>query len=84
MRGQFAVLSLKWNCYLAVRSINLHETYLNTQLGSIYNDINIIIKIERKTCDIAEYIQKLHFPLLCFEHRYLPYYNILTLKFVDI
>ena len=48
MRGQFAVTSLKWDCYLAVRSINLHETYLNTQLGSIYIDINIIIKDREK------------------------------------
>ena len=48
MRGQFALLSLKWDCYLAVRSINLHETYLNTQLGSIYNDINIILKDREK------------------------------------
>ena len=48
MRGQFAVLHLKWDYYLAVCSINLHGTYLNTQLGSIYNDINIIIKDREK------------------------------------
>ena len=46
--GQFAVLPLMWDCYLAVRSINLHETYLNTQLGFIYNDMNIIIKDREK------------------------------------
>ena len=42
MRGQFAVLPLKLNCYLAVSNINLHDTYLNTQLGTIYIGINII------------------------------------------
>ena len=59
MRGQFA-LSLKWDCYLAVCSITLHETFLNSQLVSIYNDINIIIK-ERKTFDIVEYTKKFIF-----------------------
>ena len=46
MRGQFAVLPLKWNCYLAVSSIKLHDTHLDTQLGAI--DISIdIIKLEK-------------------------------------
>ena len=42
MRGQFAVFHLKRHCYLAVRSINSHETYLNTQLGTINMNLNII------------------------------------------
>ena len=36
MRGQFALLSLKGDCSLYVHSINLHVTYLITQLGSLY------------------------------------------------
>ena len=48
MRGQFAVLPLKWPCYLAVNSINLHDIYLNNQLGTINIDVNIIKKDRRK------------------------------------
>ena len=33
MRGQFALFPLKWDRYLAVCSINLHDSYLNTQLS---------------------------------------------------
>ena len=48
MRGQFAVLPLKWDCYLAVSSINLHNIYLNTQLRTIYINIDIIKKDKGK------------------------------------
>ena len=46
MRGQFAVLPLKWDCHLAVSSINLRNIFLNTQLGTIYINIDII-KIDK-------------------------------------
>ena len=42
IRGQFAVLTLQWDYYPVVSSINLHDTYLNTQLGTIYIVMNVI------------------------------------------
>ena len=56
MLGQFAVCPLKWHFYLGVCSINLHDTYLNTQLGTINFDMNIIkIETERHlTCEEAD------------------------------
>ena len=41
-RGLFDVLPLKWACYLAVSSINMHDTMLNTQLIITSIDTNII------------------------------------------
>ena len=64
MRGQFAVLPLKWDCYLAVGSINLHNIYLNTQLRTIYINIDIIKKIKGKTCDEAENTKKIVFTFI--------------------
>ena len=46
--GLFAVLPLKWACYLAVSTINMHDTYLDTQLLITYIDINIIKKDKGK------------------------------------
>ena len=40
-RGQFAVLPLRRDDYLAVSNINMHGIYLNTQLRTIYIDITI-------------------------------------------
>ena len=72
------MLSLKWACYLAVSSINMHDTYLDTQLIVTCIDIIIIKKIKENTYDWAENTKKMHFPLLFFEHQYLAYYNRLT------
>ena len=41
-RGYFAVLSLKRDNFLAVDSVNIHDIYLNTQLRTLYIDINIV------------------------------------------
>ena len=41
-RGQVAVLALRRDGYLAVRNIDMHSIYLNTQLKTIYIDINIV------------------------------------------
>ena len=46
--GLFAMLPLKWACYLSVSSINMHDTYLDTQLIIIYIDININKKDKEK------------------------------------
>ena len=40
--GQSAVCPLRRDDYLAVSSINIHNIYSNTQLGTIYIDINIV------------------------------------------
>ena len=42
VRGRFAVLSLRRDFFLVVRSTNIHDTYLNTQLRYVYIDISII------------------------------------------
>ena len=47
------MLPLKWACYLAVSSINLHDTHLNTQLIITHIDVNIT-KIEGNAGDKAE------------------------------
>ena len=57
MLGQFAVCPLKWHFYLGVRSIYLHDTFLNTQLGTINFDMNII-KIEGERHLICEEAEK--------------------------
>ena len=41
MRCQFAVFHFKGDCYLVVRSINLHDTYLSTHFRTIQIEMNI-------------------------------------------
>ena len=41
-RGYFAVLSLRRDNFLAVGSVNINDIYLNTQLRTLYIDINIV------------------------------------------
>ena len=41
-RGYFAVLSMRRDDFLAVGSVNIHDIYLNTQLRTLYIDINIV------------------------------------------
>ena len=36
------VLSLRRDNFLAVSSVNIHDIYLNTQLRTLYIDINIV------------------------------------------
>ena len=63
MRSRFALLSLSRDYYLAVSSTNIHDTYLNTQLRSIYIDISIV-EIDAQTDNVTRLrIQKLHFSL---------------------
>ena len=40
--GLFTVLPLKWDGYLTVSRINMHDRYLDTQLIITYIDMNII------------------------------------------
>ena len=40
--GYFAVLSLRRDDFLAVGSVNVQDIYLNTQLRTLYIDINIV------------------------------------------
>ena len=67
MRGHFALISLRRDYYLAVSSTNIHDTYLNTQLRSIYIDISIV-EIDAQTDKYVTKprIQKMHFSLLFF------------------
>ena len=41
-RGYFAVLSLRRDNFLAVSSVNIHDIYLNTQLRTLYTEIDIV------------------------------------------
>ena len=75
------MLPLKWACYLAVSSINIHDTYLDTQLIITYTDIDIIKKIKGYTCDKAENTKKCIFHF--FEHQYVTYCNRLTAEIFD-
>ena len=50
------MLPLRWACYLAVNSINMHGTYLNTQILITYIYTNI------KKKDKGKYM-----PQCCFE-----------------
>ena len=40
--GHFAVLPLRMDDSLVVSSNNIHDIYLNTQLGTKYNGLNIV------------------------------------------
>ena len=42
MRGSFAVLSFRRDDCLVGSSINIHDIHLNTQITTIYIDINIV------------------------------------------
>ena len=52
--------------------------YSNTQLRTIYIDINIVDIEKGKAIMMKLRIRKMHFSLLFFEHGYLIYYNRLT------
>ena len=58
---------LRRDDYLAVSSTNMHDIYSNTQLRTIYIDINIVDMDKGK----AKY-----FSLLFIEHQYNAYYII--------
>ena len=64
---------------MAVSSTKIHDTYLTTQLRSIYIDISIVeINAQTDLYLTHPRIQKKHFSLLFFEHQYLAFYNSLT------